>query len=61
MIIASTLVFVVIASKLMGCCLPMLAKALHMDPAIMASPLLTTVVDVCSVWIYFSIATVLMN
>ncbi len=51
MIIASTLVFVVIASKLMGCCLPMLAKALHMDPAIMASPLLTTVVDVCSVWI----------
>ncbi|MDD6715440.1 MAG: magnesium transporter [Firmicutes bacterium] len=61
MIIASTLVFVVIASKLMGCCLPMLAKALHMDPAIMASPLLTTVVDVCSVWIYFSIATALMK
>ena len=61
MIIASTLVFVVIASKLMGCCLPMLAKALHMDPAIMASPLLTTVVDVCSVWIYFSIATMLMK
>lgn len=60
LIIVLTLIFVVVTSKLMGCCLPMLAKAIHMDPAIMASPLLTTVVDICSVWIYFKIAVALM-
>lgn len=60
-IIAITLVLTVIVSKLCGAIMPMLAKKLGMDPAIMASPLLTTVVDVCSVFIYFNIATILMG
>lgn len=61
MIIAITLVLTVIVAKLCGAIMPMLAKKLGMDPAIMASPLLTTVVDVCSVFIYFNIATILMG
>ena len=60
-IIASTLELTVITAKLCGAILPMLAKKLGMDPAIMASPLLTTVVDVCSVFIYFNIATILLG
>ncbi len=59
-VIAITLVFCVMVAKLLGCSLPMLAKRLHLDPAIMASPLLTTLVDVSSVWIYFQIATMIM-
>ena len=61
LIIGSTLIFCVMVAKLLGCTLPMLAKKLHLDPAIMASPMLTTLVDVSSVWIYFNIATVVMN
>ena len=59
-VIAITLLFCVMVAKLLGCTLPMLAKRLHLDPAIMASPLLTTLVDVSSVWIYFQIATMIM-
>ena len=61
LIIGSTLIFCVMVAKLLGCTLPMLAKKLHLDPAIMASPMLTTLVDVSSVWIYFNIATVVMS
>lgn len=61
LIIAITLEFTVLASKLCGAILPMLAKKCHLDPAIMASPLLTTVVDVCSVFIYFSIASMFLG
>lgn len=61
LIIAITLLLTVIAAKLCGAVMPMLAKKLGLDPAIMASPLLTTVVDVCSVFIYFNIATILMG
>ena len=45
----------------MGCVLPMLAKKLKLDPAIMASPLITTVVDLCSMLVYFSIASAVMG
>lgn len=61
LIIAITLEFTVLAAKLCGAILPMLAKKCHLDPAIMASPLLTTVVDVCSVFIYFSIASMFLG
>ncbi len=43
-------------AKLMGCLLPMLAKRCRLDPALMASPLITTVVDACSIFVYFNIA-----
>lgn len=56
-----TLVFTVILAKSLGCLLPMAAKKLKLDPAIMASPLITTVVDTCSMLIYFNVAVVLMN
>lgn len=61
LIIGITLLLTVITAKLCGAIMPMLAKKLGMDPAIMASPLLTTVVDVCSVFIYFNIATILLG
>ena len=56
-----TLVFTVILAKSLGCLLPMAAKKLKLDPAIMASPLITTVVDTCSMLIYFNVAVALMN
>ena len=59
--IAITMIIVVVLAKLLGCLLPMGAKKLKLDPAIMASPLITTIVDTCSVFIYFNIATLIMN
>ena len=44
-------------AKLIGCTLPMLAKRLGFDPAVMASPFITTVVDALSLLVYFAIAT----
>ena len=55
-----TLMLTVILAKLIGCCLPLLAKKLKLDPALMASPLITTIVDTCSVLIFFSVATAIM-
>lgn len=55
-----TLMLTVILAKLIGCCLPLLAKKLKLDPALMASPLITTIVDICSVWIFFQVATMVM-
>ncbi len=60
-VLGLTLIATVIISKILGCLLPMLAKKLKLDPAIMAAPLITTVVDVCSILIYFQIATNIMG
>ena len=59
--IVLTLILTVILAKTIGCILPMLAKKLHLDPAIMAAPLITTIVDACSLMIYFKIACVLLK
>ena len=56
-VIGLSLIATVILSKLIGCVLPLAAKKVHLDPAIMAAPLITTLVDTCSIVIYFSIAT----
>lgn len=56
-VIALSLVGTVVIAKLVGAVLPMGAKALKLDPAIMATPLITTIVDSCSLLIYFTIAT----
>ena len=61
MVTGVTLVFTVILAKSLGCLLPMAAKKLKVDPAIMASPLIITVVDTCSMLIYFNVAVALMN
>lgn len=56
LLIALSIIGIVIMSEMIGCILPMLAKRLHLDPAVMAAPLITTIVDACSVLIYFNIA-----
>ena len=56
-----SIVVTVILSKSIGCLLPLLAKKLKLDPAIMAAPLITTIVDILSILVYFQIATVIMG
>ncbi len=56
-----SLIGTVFFAKLLGCSMPMLAKKLKLDPAIMASPLITTLVDAGSILLYFAIATSLMH
>lgn len=56
-----TLFLVVLVAKTLGTALPMLAKKIGLDPAIMASPLITTVVDACSVLLFFSIACAVLH
>lgn len=60
-VIGLTLVCTVALAKVLGCILPILAKKFKLDPAIMAAPLITTIVDTCSVLIFFSIAVSIMN
>ena len=61
MVLGLTLIGTVCMAKMLGCILPMLAKRLKLDPAIMAAPLITTIVDTCSILIYFKIAVTIMN
>ena len=61
LIVCSTLVLTVFVAKLIGCSLPILAKKLGFDPAVMASPFITTIVDACSLLIYFGIASALLG
>lgn len=55
--VAVTLVFTVIIAKVIGGALPIVAKRLRLDPAVMASPLITTIVDAVALIIYFYFAT----
>ncbi len=61
LVVALALFVTVVLAKLIGCCLPLCAKKLHLDPALMASPLITTLVDAASLTIYFAIATSLLH
>ena len=56
-----TLAATVIVAKLMGCLLPMLAKRVGFDPAVCASPFITTIVDALSLLIYFKFATIILR
>jgi len=60
-IIGITLIFTAMLAKSLGCLLPILAKCLKLDPAYMASPMITTIVDACSLVIFFNVALALMN
>ena len=55
-VVCLTLFFTVIVAKIVGCTLPILAKKVGFDPAVMASPFTTTIVDAISLFIYFNIA-----
>ena len=61
LVIALSLIGTVVISKMVGCMLPLPASKIHLDPAIMASPLITTLVDIFSILIYFNVATMLFN
>ena len=56
-----TLVFVVLVAKTIGCILPVAAKKIGLDPAVMASPFITTIVDTLSLLIYFAVASALLQ
>ena len=60
-VVCLTLVIVVLLAKIVGSMLPILAKKIGFDPAVMASPFITTILDVLSLLVYFEIATVLLN
>lgn len=61
LVVCITLAAVVLIAKVVGCTLPMAAKRIGFDPAVMASPFITTIVDALSLMIYFRIATVLLH
>ena len=48
-------------AKMIGCMLPIVAKKCKLDPAIMASPLITTIVDACSIFVYFNVALAILH
>ena len=60
-VICITLFLTVVCAKIVGCSLPMLAAKLKFDPAVMASPFITTIVDAISLLIYFQIAKMLLS
>ena len=61
LVVSVTLFLAVIVAKIVGSTLPMLAKKIGMDPAVMASPFITTIVDAISLLIYFRIATIALG
>ena len=61
LVVCTTLVGTVMCAKLVGCSLPLLAKKLHFDPAVMASPFISTIVDSLSLLIYFRFASLFLG
>ncbi len=61
LVVCLTLVFVVLVAKVIGCTLPLAAKRIGLDPAVMASPFITTIVDALSLLIYFAVASALLG
>ena len=59
-VVCFTMAVTVLIAKLIGCTLPMCARKLGFDPAVMASPFITTIVDALSLLVYFSIARSLL-
>ena len=56
-VVCSTMAVTVLIAKLVGCTLPMAAKKIGFDPAVMASPFITTIVDALSLLVYFALAS----
>ncbi len=59
-VVCMTLAVTVVCAKIVGCSLPILAKAVHLDPAVMASPFISTIVDALSLLVYFLFARMLL-
>ncbi|MDE5994515.1 MAG: magnesium transporter [Oscillospiraceae bacterium] len=60
-VVCLTLVCTIIVAKIIGCTLPILAKAVKLDPAVMASPFITTIVDALSLLVYFTFASYILH
>ena len=60
-VICVTMVFTVLCAKAVGCLLPLLAERIHLDPAVMASPFISTVVDVVTLVLYFQVARAILH
>jgi len=60
LVVCLTMVVTVLCAKIVGCTLPICAKKLGFDPAVMASPFITTIVDALSLLVYFGIARALL-
>jgi magnesium transporter len=60
-IVSLALILVVVLAKFIGCTLPLLADKIGLDVALMASPIISTIVDAFAVFIFFKIATVFLN
>lgn len=61
LVVCLTLIAAIAIAKMIGCTLPVLAKRIGFDPAVMASPFITTIVDALSLLIYFGIATRILH
>lgn len=61
LVVSAALFCTIMLAKALGCAMPMLAKRLGLDPALMASPMITTVVDMSSLFIYFNIAKMVLH
>ena len=61
LVVCASLLFTVVIAKVVGGVLPLMAKAFKLDPAIMASPLITTIVDACALVVYFGLSTHFLN
>ena len=60
-VICAALALTVVIAKLVGCTLPLLAKKVGFDPAVMASPFITTIVDALSLMIYMNLASMILG
>ena len=60
-VVCFALCVTVVLAKIVGCLLPMAAKAVKLDPAVMASPFITTIVDALSLLVYFLFAKTLLH
>lgn len=60
-VVSLAMLFTIIVAKSIGAVLPILAKKIHLDPAVMAAPLITTAVDVCAMLVYFGLAVNLLS
>ena len=61
LVVCLTMAITILCAKIVGCSLPMLAKKMGFDPAVMASPFITTIVDALSLLVYFGIAKALLS
>lgn len=59
-IVSLSMILTIILAKFIGCLLPILAKKVHLDPAVMANPFISTIVDALSLLIYFQVATLFL-